>query len=41
MTGGAIGAFSLLDINWLVARVLFRSKRLTRAWEGVAAPAGN
>jgi hypothetical protein len=30
MTGGVIGAFSLLAINWLVVRVLFRSKRLTR-----------
>ena len=32
--GGVIGAFSLLAINWLVVRVLFRSKRLTRALEG-------
>ena len=29
-----IGASSLLAINWLVVRVLFRSKRLTRALEG-------
>src|ERR1035441_1042489 len=29
VTGGVIGAFSLLAINWLVARVLFRSQRLT------------
>jgi uncharacterized membrane protein YcaP (DUF421 family) len=37
VTGGVIGAFSLLAINWLVVRVLFRSKRLTRALEGRAA----
>jgi uncharacterized membrane protein YcaP (DUF421 family) len=37
VTGGIIGAFSLLAINWLVVRVLFRSKRLTRAIEGRAA----
>ena len=36
ITGGIIGAFSLLAINWLVVRVLFRSKRLTRAFEGRA-----
>jgi uncharacterized membrane protein YcaP (DUF421 family) len=36
VTGGLIGAFSLLAINWLVVRVLFRSKRLTRAVEGRA-----
>ena len=36
VTGGIIGAFSLLAINWLVARVLFRSPRLTRALEGRA-----
>ncbi len=36
VTGGVIGAFSLLMINWLVVRVLFRSKRLTRAIEGRA-----
>ena len=34
VTGGVIGAFSLLAINWLVVRVLFRSRRLTRAFEG-------
>ena len=34
VTGGVIGAFSLLAINWLVVRVLFRSKRLTSALEG-------
>ncbi|MGA7858773.1 MAG: YetF domain-containing protein [Terracidiphilus sp.] len=36
VTGGVIGAVSLLAINWLVVRVLFRSKRLTRALEGRA-----
>lgn len=34
VTGGVIGAFSLLAINWLVVRVLFRSRKLTRALEG-------
>jgi uncharacterized membrane protein YcaP (DUF421 family) len=37
VTGGVIGAFSLLAINWLVVRVLFRSPRLTRILEGRAA----
>ena len=37
VTGGGIGAFSLLAINWLVVRVLFRSQRLTRALEGRSA----
>lgn len=37
VTGGVIGAFSLLAINWLVVRGLFRSPRLTRALEGRAA----
>jgi uncharacterized membrane protein YcaP (DUF421 family) len=36
VTGGVIGAFSLLAINWLVVRVLFRSPRLTRMLEGGA-----
>jgi uncharacterized membrane protein YcaP (DUF421 family) len=36
VTGGLIGAVSLLAINWLVVRVLFRSRRLTRALEGRA-----
>src|SRR6202050_3333003 len=36
VTGGIIGAFGLLAINWLVVRVLFRSPRLTRALEGRA-----
>jgi uncharacterized membrane protein YcaP (DUF421 family) len=34
VTGGVIGAFSLLAINWLVVRFLYRSPRLTRAFEG-------
>ena len=37
VTGGLIGAFSLLAINWLVVRVLFRSRRMTRVLEGRAA----
>jgi len=36
VSGGIIGAFSLLAINWLVVRVLFRSSRLTRMMEGRA-----
>ena len=34
VTGGIIGAFSLLAINWIVVRILFRSPRLTRTLEG-------
>jgi len=34
ITGGVIGALSLLAINWLVVRVLFRSPKLTRLFEG-------
>lgn len=34
VTGGVIGAFGLLAINWLVVRTLFSSPRLTRALEG-------
>src|ERR1700743_3709705 len=34
VTGGVIGAFSLLTINWLVVRILFKSGRLTRMLEG-------
>jgi uncharacterized membrane protein YcaP (DUF421 family) len=34
VTGGIIGAFSLLAINWLVVHLLFRSPRLTRLLEG-------
>ncbi|HTH42817.1 MAG TPA: YetF domain-containing protein [Terracidiphilus sp.] len=36
ITGGVIGAFGLLGINWLVVRALFRSPRLTRMFEGRA-----
>jgi uncharacterized membrane protein YcaP (DUF421 family) len=36
VSGGVIGAFTLLAINWLVVRVLFRSPKLTRALEGRA-----
>lgn len=36
VTGGVIGAFGLLAINWLVVRTLFRSPRLTRMFEGHA-----
>lgn len=34
VTGGIIGAFGLLAVNWLVVRALFRSPRLTRMMEG-------
>lgn len=34
VTGGIIGAFSLLAINWIVVRVLFRAPRLNRALQG-------
>ena len=34
VSGGLIGAVGLLAINWLVVRVLFRSPRLTRVFEG-------
>jgi uncharacterized membrane protein YcaP (DUF421 family) len=34
VTGGIIGAFGLLAVNWLVVRALFRSPRLTRMLEG-------
>lgn len=34
VTGGVIGAFGLLAINWLVVRTLFRSPRLTHMLEG-------
>ncbi len=36
ITGGVIGALSLLAINWLVVHVLFRSPQLTRLLEGRA-----
>jgi uncharacterized membrane protein YcaP (DUF421 family) len=34
VTGGVIGAISLLTINWLIARTLFKSPKLTRMLEG-------
>jgi uncharacterized membrane protein YcaP (DUF421 family) len=34
ITGGIIGAFGLLAINWLVVRTLYSSPRLTRMLEG-------
>ena len=37
ITGGVIGAFSLLAINWVVVRLLFNSPRLTRVLEGRSA----
>jgi len=36
VTGGIIGAFSLLAINWLVVRLLFKAPNVTRALEGSA-----
>ena len=36
VSGGIIGALTLLAVNWLVVRVMFRSPRLTRAIEGRA-----
>jgi len=37
VTGGVIGAFALLAINWLVAQTLFRHPKLTRVIEGRSA----
>ncbi len=34
VTGGIVGAFSLLVINWIVVRILYRSPKLTRILEG-------
>lgn len=34
VSGGVIGAVGLLAINWVVVRILFRSPRLTRLFEG-------
>ena len=34
VTGGVIGAFGLLAINWLVVRALYSSPRMTRIVEG-------
>jgi uncharacterized membrane protein YcaP (DUF421 family) len=36
VTGGVIGAFALLGINWLVASLLYRMPRLNRALQGSA-----
>ena len=36
VSGGVIGAFALLAINWIVARILYRSRKLTGALEGHA-----
>ena len=36
VSGGIIGAFALLAINWIVAGVLYRSRKLTGALEGHA-----
>ena len=36
VTGGVIGAFGLLAINWIVVQILFRSPRLTSVFEGRA-----
>jgi uncharacterized membrane protein YcaP (DUF421 family) len=36
ITGGVIGAFGLLAINWLVVRALYRAPRLNRMLEGRA-----
>jgi uncharacterized membrane protein YcaP (DUF421 family) len=33
VSGGAIGAFSLLTINWLLTRVLFRAPKLNKFFE--------
>jgi uncharacterized membrane protein YcaP (DUF421 family) len=37
VTGGIIGAFGLLGINWLVVRTLYKSPRFTRMLEGSSA----
>jgi uncharacterized membrane protein YcaP (DUF421 family) len=34
LTGGIVGAISLLTINWLLTRLLFRMPRLNKALEG-------
>jgi uncharacterized membrane protein YcaP (DUF421 family) len=36
VSGGLIGAFSLLAINWLVVRLMFRSPQMDRVLEGTA-----
>jgi uncharacterized membrane protein YcaP (DUF421 family) len=34
VSGGIIGAFSLLAINWLLTRILFRLPKINNAFEG-------
>ena len=34
VTGGIVGAFGLLAINWLVVRTLYNSPRMTRVLQG-------
>lgn len=34
VTGGVVGAFSLLAVNWLLMRTLFRTPKLNQALEG-------
>ncbi len=34
VTGGVVGAFSLLGVNWLLTNVLYRSPKLTAVLEG-------
>jgi uncharacterized membrane protein YcaP (DUF421 family) len=34
ITGGIIGAFSLLAVNWIVVRILFRLPKVNEALEG-------
>ena len=34
VTGGIIGAFSLLTVNWLLTRILYRNPKLNAAFEG-------
>ena len=34
VTGGMIGAFSLLAINWVLTRILFKTPKLNAALEG-------
>jgi uncharacterized membrane protein YcaP (DUF421 family) len=34
ITGGIVGAFSLLAINWIVVRILFRLPKVNEALEG-------
>lgn len=36
VSGGVIGAFSLLTINWLLSRLLFKMPQLNKAFEGSA-----